>query len=395
MIGRLAGRLEDCDFAAGKATGPFDRFEEFSGVDVSRTGTANDDATLPNETDPGTGEICVSVQAGSTVCGAFRKGGRIQDDKIILFGAALLEPFEHVSLDQPMGAIRSGFRVERKVSARAFKGVRTEIDIGDTAGAGAGGVKGKAAGKTEGIQHILARGKASNKASILALIEEEAGLLTFENIGLETQARFKKNDRILGRRANQHGRIADSDLRGRGLNVAAQTQNETIGTKLFVDERDHLIEARKPDSGIKLENKCFGILIEDKAWKLITFAIDPAEGVGFRIQNSGAPTAREVETLAPPILVHQRRLSAVNDADTNGRIGIKKAKCQKFVLPVKNDREFADGSVAALFTDTVRENPRMPGANLRFSGGTKTEVKGLTFQAENWRRRTEWPGACR
>ena len=102
-----------------------------------------------------------------------------------------------------------------------------------------------------------------------------------------------------------------------------------------------------------------------------------------------------METFPPPALAHLRGLAAVNDADANGRIGIEKAKREKFVLPVKNDRKFACGSVAALFADTVRENPRMSGANLRFSGGTETDVKGLTFQAENWTRRTEWPGACR
>ena len=329
------------------------------------------------------------------VGGTFRKRGWIQNNEIVLLRAALLEPFENIGLDQSMSAVFVNSRVERKVSARAFQGVCADVDIRHSSRSAAGGVKGKTTGKTESVQHVFACRKATDDATILPLIEEKARLLAFENIRFELQTRFKKDDWFLWRGANQNGWILNPEMRRSRLNVAAQTQDEALGTEFVVKQGDDLIETREPDAGIKLQNECLGELIEDEPGKLVAFAIDPAGGVRFQIENPGTALARRLETFTPPFLVHLRRFATMNDANPNGRSGIEKTQGQEFVLPVKNDREFAGGSAAALLADTVREDPGMTGANERFSSRAKADVKALNFQAGSWTRRIEWPGGCR
>ena len=85
----------------------------------------------------------------------------------------------------------------------------------------------------------------------------------------------------------------------------------------------------------------------------------------------------------------------MNDSNADRRSRIKQTECEKLILSVEDNGKFSRGALATLFTNALGEDPGVTGADLRFGSGAKPDVKALTFQAENWLQRTEWPRACR
>ena len=72
--------------------------------------------------------------------------------------------------------------VEREVGARVGERGGGDVDGGDAAGAGERGVDGEAAGVAEEVDDVDAGGEGADGAAVLALVEEEAGLLAVQDV---------------------------------------------------------------------------------------------------------------------------------------------------------------------------------------------------------------------
>ena len=94
--------------------------------------------------------------------------------------------------------------IEREVGARVGERGRGDVDGGDAAGAGERRVHGEAAGVAEQVDHLDAGGERADGAAVLALIEEEAGLLPVEHVDGEAHAVLADLDGRRRRAAVQH-----------------------------------------------------------------------------------------------------------------------------------------------------------------------------------------------
>src|SRR5690606_37034454 len=112
-------------------------------------------------------------------------------------GPGLLQPGEGIGLHGLMetGGEAGMIPIEGKIPLGRGQGVGADVEIENRNCSPPSRVEGKAPRKAKGVQHLLAPGMVLHEAPIFALIEKETRLLPLQDVGLEAQAVFEKNDR--------------------------------------------------------------------------------------------------------------------------------------------------------------------------------------------------------
>ena len=87
------------------------------------------------------------------------------------------------------------------------------------------------------------------------------------------------------------------------------------------------------------------------------------------VKQAGAARQRLLQMLPPPGAMDRLRFALMQNADANGRIGIKQTGGEKLIVPVINHGEFARFPRAILPADTRGEHPGMPAAHDAFRRG--------------------------
>src|SRR6186713_2406229 len=85
--------------------------------------------------------------------------------------------------------------IKGEVAFGGIQRVLADVEIGHPLRPAAGGIKREAAGEAEGVENCPAARQRFDEAAVLALIEEESGLLPLPDIRLEADAIFAENHR--------------------------------------------------------------------------------------------------------------------------------------------------------------------------------------------------------
>ena len=141
-----------------------------------------------------------------------------------------------------------------------------------------GQVQGKAAGRGEAVERLAAAGIAGGGAVVLALVEEDAGLLAVQQVGRQAQAiHFDGN--AIGNLAGERRRSRAAVLLGAHRNVVAR--DDALGLEdLFEAGGDFGLGGVHPlVQG--LHDEVVAVAIDHQGGEQVGFAVDHAVGVGI------------------------------------------------------------------------------------------------------------------
>lgn len=195
MIGDVAGGFEFLPAAAGLAGGEANGVEKFIGGDMRGAGAGDEPAMTGQMAKAVFSQARVGVDGAGAFAFAFGQGRRVEDDEAKMPFLICRQPLEGVGLDAFVPAMRDvgiGL-VQLKIPAGGGQGVLADIEVGDGLGAAARGVEGKAAGKTEGVEHIQSLRELANLTTVLALVQKKPGFLALQDFGFELDSIFEKH----------------------------------------------------------------------------------------------------------------------------------------------------------------------------------------------------------
>src|SRR6185312_13846466 len=142
----------------------------------------------------------------------------------------------------------------------------------DAAGAGERRVDGEAAGVAEEVDDVDAGGERADGAAVVALIEEEAGLLTVQDVDGEADAVLA--DRHRRRRRGAVEQLALAAAR------ALEDVGDAEGASFVDEERDERVAPDADGVAVEAQDGDGAVDVDDDAGKEVALAVEPAEGVG-------------------------------------------------------------------------------------------------------------------
>ena len=185
---------------------------------------------------------------------------------------------------------------------------------------------GEAAGVAEEVDDVDAGGEGADGAAVLALIEEEAGLLAVEDVDGEADAVLADLDRRRRRAAVEQ------------LAAAAARALDDVGDA----ERAHLRRRWRrrtqsaPDAdGVTVEpdDGDRAVDVDDDAGEKVALAVEPAEGVGGGgVEDAAARAQRRADAGADEGFVERLARVERGDADGDRRAGVEEAARNKFAV---------------------------------------------------------------
>ena len=214
----------------------------------------------------------------------FCESRRVENDEIESAVGRFLcrEVFEGICRD---GCVVVGLReVVRHISVDEINRFLADIDRIDALGASTQGIEGETAGVAEHVEHLFAFGVTLDECAVLALVDEEAGLLPAQPVDTELQAvlhgpeLFCVGNRRLGvgyqvaHFVSQDGRLEGQGVVGLIIDVFDLWNAGDDGL------RDSLATTVHAD-GVRLHDGRIGIDVDDESRQEITFTMDEPVGV--------------------------------------------------------------------------------------------------------------------
>ena len=190
MVGWLVQLVQDAHFALGHCRCREDCCTELVLADSLRTAEGEEDAA-GLYLFKGSG-IKLRVTAKGVLQGilVLGKGRGVKDDEVILF-LHLLHELESI-FGKRFVPIVSG-EIDLNVGINEFDGLGTAIHRVDQLCPTPHGIDAETTGVAEHVEHLAAFGIAFHKGAVVALIYEEARLLSFEPVDMESQAVLASN----------------------------------------------------------------------------------------------------------------------------------------------------------------------------------------------------------
>src|ERR1035438_5124225 len=158
--------------------------------------------------------------------------------------------------------------------------------------------------------------------AILALVEEEAGLLPAQTVGLEAQAAFEKCNRSAGpcraeaseRRLVRHGAFGKNNFaiapcQRPALHVAAQTENDAFARDIFLEQRERVVQSRQPRRRVKFQHQRRVVAIQHEAGPAVAFAVDEAVAGGLRVEKVASAGEGLLQPCLPPRAINCLRFA--------------------------------------------------------------------------------------
>ena len=331
---------------------------------------------------------------------AFRQRRRIEDHQVEGAHRTVGEPLEGIALHLVVrhGADPRVVVVQREVALGRCERVGRQVEVGHRLRAAASRVEAEPAGEAERVQHLRPGRQGPDDPAVVALVEEEPGLLPADDVGLEPQAGFAEHHdrtrRLLARRrgAAELRAVLEADQARRFLAVPAQAQDQAGRLEHRLDHRCQLRHAGQPHGRVELEHQGVGVAVEHETRPTIALAVDEPEAVGVRSDGLRcAARHRGVEPRAPPRRIDSDRLAGVEDPDADGRTGIEEADGEELVAPVVDDRELARLGVAVLLAQGVAVDPRMAAADDGFRRRGDAEAETGLGDGRRHRREDDRP----
>ena len=211
----------------------------------------------------------------------FGKGGRVKDDEIESTVAHVFHVFFHVGHITRVLLFR--IAVQLKVGLSHGDGTFRGVDGDGASGTALQGCHGEAAGVAEGVEHSLASGKTTHHVAVLALVEEETGLLAFLPVGEVTAVVFQ--DHFIQPFAEEVAVVDDGVFLAHTLHGFGALVVDGLYTKVGheLESADNLLQMECHAFGLGLHYGCVTVNIDDKARQAVAFRVDEAEAVGMGV----------------------------------------------------------------------------------------------------------------
>ena len=170
--------------------------------------------------------------------------------------------------------------------------------------AAGGQVQGEAAGGGEAIERLAAAGVAGGGAVVLALVQEDAGLLAAQQVGPQGEAVHVHGDG-LGDLAQDHARFERQLFLGANRGVVAG--HDALGMENLFQAGDDLAARGVHALVERLHDQVIAVAVHDQGGEEVGLGVDYAVGVAVRRERTpvlfgGAQPAQEeiaVDFLAP------------------------------------------------------------------------------------------------
>ena len=302
-------------------------------------------------------EVAVSFDALLLHLVVLGEGGRVEHDKVVTDIGGVLEKVKDVlgegsvALEQP--GVEGG-----DITFHVGDGLLGYIDGIDADGAAGEGIAGESAGIAEEIEHASAGGVLADKLSVVALVEEKAGLLPARDVDMEGHAVLAHSH--LAERAIQQtidGDVSGDFREGGGALVidGAEAVAEDIPQRLRegVAQEAHAV-------GVELHDHVAVVPIDDQPGQVVALAVHQAEGGGVgAVEQAELPT--EVDGLLEFGLPEggvRFHLSEREDLDTGGTVVIVTSG-EVVSVVIIDLHAVAVGEGVVFFGDGAGEDPRM------------------------------------
>jgi hypothetical protein len=274
VVGGLGAALEDAEGFAGVEGGFGDDGEQHGFAHVVGAGAGDEDAAGGEQFEGAEVDFLVAAGGGVEAGAGFGEGGRVEDDGrerlvAVLFGGEEVEDVGFAEVDV-------GEAVEGGVGAGAGDGGGGGVDGGDRVAAG-GEVEGESAGGSEAIEGAAGAGVAGGGEVVVALVEVDAGLLAFEQVGIEGESVHADADGAVD------GAVQDAFFLGQGFTVAdgdIVAEDDGAGGEEFVERGEEVGLGAVHALVEGLEDERVMVAVDDEAGEQVGFGEDDAVGVG-------------------------------------------------------------------------------------------------------------------
>ena len=300
-------------------------------------------------------EPCVSFQCIVQSPSVFCKSRRIEDDEVISCIRSI-QVFESVLAERLVAVILG--EIQCHILIGQLNGFRTTVYRMHQRSLSSHGIDREATCVATHIKYSPVSGILFQKASVVALINEEARLLAFHPVDIEPQS-------ILYRHI-----------------VADIAQDETVFLAIALDERQcrltFVIDTSDTsihdlDEGIgdvmpadmhthtmSLHDKGLTIAIDDQSWQVVTLAMHQPEGVVVSLANKSNSLSHlegESEFFLPECQVD--RLVVKREHPDSNRAHLEMADSDEIPLRGEYPYNVAIDGIVVIARYSARENPRM------------------------------------
>lgn len=225
------------------------------------------------------------------------EGGGIEDDEVVAIGIVT----SGHGVKETEGVLGEGFvawivgEVEGDVRAGDVDGTGTAVNRMDELGTTSHGVEGEASGIAEHVEHAAVVGVALEKGAVLALIDEEACLLTAHPVDMEAETVLEGD--VLGEVTQEIAiLVVEIGLVGQGgfalivdvLDNAAQHVGEGFGNGVATDVHAHRVS---------LHDGRVAVDVNNEARQAVAFAMDETETVCLGVAGEADATTHIVGCL--------------------------------------------------------------------------------------------------
>ena len=185
VIGRLVDLMQDAHLAVGLHCSCEDSVAEVLLCDYLRAAEGEEDATGLDALQSFDVEACVAFEGVAQGCAMLGECGRVEHDEVIGLVVGI-EELERVLAEGCVTLVAG--EVEGDVPVGELDGFCAAVDGVDEFCSATHGVNGEAARVAEHVEDGASFGVGLEQVAVLALVDEEAGLLSFQPVDVEVQA---------------------------------------------------------------------------------------------------------------------------------------------------------------------------------------------------------------
>ena len=186
---------------------------------------------------------------------------------------------------------RVAAEVHGYVSVGEFYGFGGAVHGVDECSPSAHGVERETASVAEHIQDVASFGVAFEKRAVFTLVNEEAGLLSANPVGVELESVFDSGE--VGRAAYEVA-VLRFDGRFEGHGALGFVVDVFHAFNFFDKYRGEGLADGVHTYGMGLHDGCAAVDVNHKAGKVVSFAVDEAIGIGLRVAREGDGAAQGV-----------------------------------------------------------------------------------------------------
>lgn len=372
MVGALGVGGDAAEGFFGVDGGVGDAAVEFFGADVVGAGEGGEDAAGFEHLHGAEVDLLVAAEGIAHGAFGFGEGGGIEDDEVVAGGGGFVALEEVEAVFGDAVDLHAG---DGGVLFGDFSGGFADVHGGDFGGSGEGAGLGEAALIGEAVEDAAAFGEGGDVLVVIQLIEVEAGLLAFEEVGVEGAALVADDEGLGGFAADDAFDLLHAFGFADGAFVAL---DDAAWLEDVVEGLDDEVLAEIHGEGEGLDDEEVAVAVDDEAGEAVGFAPDDAAEIevdaGGFADGDGALDAAgeevEVEILA----------SVGEEAGGDLGLGIVDGTAEGLAADVLKMDDIAGLGIAEALLDFSGVDPEVAveeaGAGLDGEGGHGWEERG-------------------